>query len=185
MQAYNPHEQDIIAIGRHGVVQLAHHNIPVKTYYKLPVHDQNINVSPIVAEVRRYRSTTAYYQTYLSLGVQDVKRISLRAALAERMSGLIKNQETISERNYIFEPSVYDVIEHLESSMTGIALSQIILESKLAQYASRFRAMSAAHDKAKDSFGDLTGRLNRARRNQRDERLKEIINGVHKTRRLI
>ena len=59
-----------------------------------------------------------------------------------------EGDDIISERNYIFEPSSFAVVAHLERTMLEISLSQTILESKLAQYASRFRAMSAAKDLA-------------------------------------
>ncbi len=183
LKVYKPEQHDIIAIGRHGVVQLAHQGIKVNRYYKLPVRDMNINVTPIIQEVLRYRSTTAYYQTYVSLMIQDVKRISLKAAVTEKGKQVQEGEEVIDGHNYIFEPSMYDVIAHLEDSMLGIALSQVILESKLAQYASRFRAMSSAHNKATESADELRIRLNRARRNVSDERLKEIINGIQKGRR--
>ncbi len=59
--------------------------------------------------------------------------------------------------------------------MLGIMISQLILESKLAQYASRFRAMSAANDRAKESHDELRLLYNRAKRALNDERLKEIV----------
>ena len=59
-------------------------------------------------------------------------------------------------------------------------LSQVILESKLAQYASRFRAMSAASDKAKENHADLKLLFNRTKRALEDERLKEVVNGMRK-----
>jgi F0F1-type ATP synthase gamma subunit len=52
------------------------------------------------------------------------------------------------------------------------------LESKLAQYASRFRAMSAAKERATDTLGDVSLSYNRAKRHEKDERLKEVINGL-------
>ncbi len=88
----------------------------------------------------------------------------------------------ISEKNYIFEPSTYAVAAHLERSMIQIAISQLILESKLAQYASRFRAMSVSHDRADEAKSDLHLAYNRAHRAIKDERLKEIINGMKKAR---
>jgi F0F1-type ATP synthase gamma subunit len=114
--------------------------------------------------------------------VQDVKRIELSTAIKERGSASDKPDETISEDNYIFEPSTYTVAAHLERSMMQIAVSQLILESKLAQYASRFRAMSASHQRASESKGDLHLEYNRARRAIKDERLKEIINGIKKAK---
>ena len=64
--------------------------------------------------------------------------------------------------------------------MLNIALIQVILESKLAQYASRFQAMSEAHNRAKESVSELKMVYSRSIRNQKDERLKEIINGIKK-----
>ena len=66
--------------------------------------------------------------------------------------------------------------------MMQISISQLILESKLAQYASRFRAMSQSHQRAGESKAELHLEYNRARRNVKDERLKEIINGLKKAK---
>ena len=182
---YDEKKNDIIVIGHHGAIQLSQRGIGIKKYYKLPSKDRNINVLPVVAEVQKYRSSTVYYQTYVSLMVQDVKRISLQTAVQEE--GKAQEQaeddlpedsiakEIITEQNYIFEPSTFAVVDHLERSMLGIMVSQLILESKLAQYASRFRAMSAANDRAKDTHDDLRLLYNRAKRALNDERLKEIV----------
>lgn len=66
--------------------------------------------------------------------------------------------------------------------MMQIALSQVILESKLAQYASRFRAMSMAKDRAHQLHDSLTLLYNRTKRRTQDERLKEMTNGLRKMR---
>lgn len=177
---YKKEKHDIIVIGHHGAVQLAQNGVTFKKYFKLPEKDQNINVSPIVHEVQAYKNTTVFYQTYVSLMIQDVKRISLSNAVQELGRTVEKSDEVITEKNYIFEPSTYDVIDHLERSMLYISLSQVILESKLAQYASRFRAMSAAHSKADESRDDIHLLYNRTKRGVKDERLKEIVNGLRK-----
>ena len=104
----------------------------------------------------------------------------MSAAVRERGQTSEKSEDVISEATYIFEPTTFDVVSHLERSMMLIALSQVILESKLAQYASRFRAMSAAHDRSEEAKTDLHMQFNRAKRTLKDERLKEIINGLRK-----
>jgi F-type H+-transporting ATPase subunit gamma len=182
LKSYNPEKIDIITIGHHGAVQLAQRGVTYKKYFKLPSKDRNINVTPIVREVRQYRSTKIFYQEYVSLTTQDVKQIELSTAVKERGSVSDKPDEIISEENYIFEPSTYTVAAHLERSMMKIAISQLILESKLAQYASRFRAMSASHQRANETKNDLHLAYNRARRSVKDERLKEIINGIKKAK---
>lgn len=182
LKTYDKDKNEIIVIGHHGAIQLAQRGISYKKYFKLPTKDQNINVAPIIKEVQLYRNTSVFYQEYVSLMVQDVKRIELSNAVQQegRQSG--SPDEIISEANYIFEPSTYDVVDHLERSMMTIALSQLILDSKLAQYASRFRAMSASNQRANEAKGELHLDYNRARRAIKDERLKEIINGMKKAK---
>ena len=182
LMTYKPEQHDILVIGHHGAIQLAQRNIRFKKYFKLPTKDQNINVGPIIREVQLYNTTTVFYQEYVSLMVQDVRKIELSAAVTSEGKDIkSENKEYISLENYIFEPSSYDVVDHLESSMMRIALSQLILDSKLAQYASRFRAMSASHDRAEESTGDLKMSYNRSKRAIKDARLKEIINGLRKS----
>lgn len=177
---YKKDQHEIIVIGHHGALQLAQNGVHFLKYFKLPARDRNINVAPIIREVQQYRTTSVFYQSYVSLTNQQIKSISLSRAVESRGEDVTDSKEVISEETYIFEPSMYAVVDHLERSMMNIALSQVILESKLAQYASRFRAMSAAHTKSQELVDDFTWSLSRAKRSIKDERLKEITNGVKK-----
>ncbi len=178
MQTYQADKNDIIVIGHHGALQLAQRGVSYKKYFKLPVRDQNINVAPIINEIQTYRSTVVFYQEYVTLMVQDVKRIELINVVQQQGRKAAAKEDVISEANYIFEPSTYDLVDHLERSMLYIAVSQLILDSKLAQYASRFRAMTASHQRADEAESDLRLSFNRSRRALKDERLKEVINGL-------
>lgn len=182
LKNYSAEKNDVIVIGHHGAVMLAQRGIAFKKYFKLPAKDQDINVTPIIKYVQQYKKTTVYYQQYVSLMVQDIKKIELSTAVADIGKKSTGKKDIISEKNYIFEPSTYAVVGYLERSMLQIALSQLILDSKLAQYASRFRAMSASHQAADDQLGEATLRYNRTKRAIKDERLKEIINGLRKTK---
>ncbi|HSX24056.1 MAG TPA: FoF1 ATP synthase subunit gamma [Candidatus Saccharimonadales bacterium] len=178
LTTYDAAKHDIIVIGHHGAIQLVQRGVSYKKYFKLPTRDQNINVTPIIKEVQQYRLTSVFYQEYVSLMVQDVKRIELSSAVQTQGRRSDKPEEVISEVNYIFEPSTYEVVDHLERSMMHIAMSQLILDSKLAQYASRFRAMSTSSQRANEVKGELKLDYNRARRAVKDTRLKEIIGGL-------
>jgi ATP synthase F1 gamma subunit len=180
LSQFDPKKQDIIVIGHHGAIQLTQLGIPYKKYYKLPEKDKNINVDPLISHVKQYKNTSVFYQTYVSLMVQDVKRIDLKVAVQRQATNKQVSEEVISDTNYIFEPSTYAVVAHLESSMLQITLSQLILDSKLAQYASRFRAMSLANTRVNESLGLLKLAYYRSKRALADERLKEIIVSVKK-----
>jgi len=175
---YDAAKHDVLIIGHHGAMMLSQKGIPFIKSFKTPEHDLNINTSPIVVEVKKYKSTLVYYQRYNSLMSQSIESIHLSSVVTEMGNTVEAGKEVISEKNYIFEPNVYAVVGHLETSMMQISLSEVILESKLAQYASRFRAMSIAKERAKDTLGDVSLMYNRARRHEKDGRLMEVINGL-------
>ena len=180
LESYDKKKHDIVVIGHHGAMQLAQRGASFVKYFKLPKKDENINVTPIIRYVKKYRKTTVFYQEYVSLMVQDVRKIELSAAVQSQGQASTEADEIITSSNTIFEPSTFQVVDHLESSMMQIAISQLILDSKLAQYASRFRAMSASHTLAQETKDDLHLEYNRANRGIKDRRLKEIINGMRK-----
>lgn len=177
---YDASKNDVLIIGHHGAMMLGQKGIPFIKSFKTPEHDLNINTSPIVVEVKKYKSTLVYYQRYNSLMSQSIESIHLSSVVSEMGNAVEAGKEVISEKNYIFEPNVYAVVGHLETSMMQISLSEVILESKLAQYASRFRAMSIAKERAKDTLTDVSLMFNRAKRHEKDERLKEVINGLRR-----
>lgn len=182
-QTYDPAKNDVIVVGHHGAQQLAQRGIAYKHYFKMPSKDRNINVAPIVRLIQQYRTTKMFYQEYFSLMVQEVKSIEVSSAVSERgvaSKSTAADEEIISEETYIFEPSTYAVVAHLERSMIQIAVSQLILESKLAQYASRFRAMTLAHQRADQSKTELHTAYNQAHRAIKDERLKETVSVLKK-----
>lgn len=179
LQAYDASKNAIIVIGHHGAVLLDQKGVDYVRSFKTPDKDMNINTTPLINEVKKYVSTAVYFAQYQSLADQSIKRIQLSSAVLERGSQVAKDdKEIINEVNYIFEPNTHAVVDHLESSMMQITLNEVILESKLAQYASRYKAMSLAHDRAQTSYGDIATMYNRARRQEKDERLKEIVNGL-------
>jgi ATP synthase F1 gamma subunit len=179
-KVYDATKNDVLIIGHHGATMLAQKDIPFIRSFKTPEHDLNINTSPIVQEVSKYASTLVYYQRYNSLMSQSIESIHLNRVVMDMGNTVRAGEEVINEKTYIFEPNAYAVIGHLERSMMQISLSEVILESKLAQYASRFRAMSIAKDRAQETFGDVSLMFNRAKRHEKDERLKEVLNGLRK-----
>jgi ATP synthase F1 gamma subunit len=181
LKIYNASKHDVLIIGHHGATMLAQRGIPFIRSFKTPEHDLNINTGPVVAEVQKYNTTLVYFQRYNSLMSQSIESIHLSHVVMEMGNTVNAGGDIIDEKTYIFEPNVYAVVSHLERSMMQISLSQVILESKLAQYASRFKAMSIAKERAKDTLGDVTLMYNRAHRHEKDERLKEVLNGLRKT----
>lgn len=170
---------DVFVIGGHGAGLLAQQGITTKQSFVLPDVEKNLDVGPMAKVISKYEKATLYYQQYLSLTRQEVAQIDLFTAVSGLGKVSLKQEgEVISSHDYLFEPSQHDIIAYMESVMLEIALGQVILESKLAQYASRFNAMSAAKNKAKDMRGDVNMSLHRAKRAVGDERNKEILSAM-------
>jgi F-type H+-transporting ATPase subunit gamma len=178
MEAYDPETTELIVIGAHGATQLVQRGANIKRYFRLPDVDQAIDVSPIVSELIGYKMATVYFQRYVSLSVQEVAMIEL-VSRVKTLGADSTGIGVISPRDYLFEPNVEEIVHYLEAVMMEIALSQVILESRLAQYASRFTAMSAANQRAKQMETGMFNIYRRAKRGEADSRTKDIINSMN------
>lgn len=179
-EKYDPAKNDVVVIGRHGLLQMNQFKIPVTKFFNLPKHDV-VNVEPLVAEVKKYKSTRVFYENYVSLTSQSVRSIDVQSVIeAKGRDAEIEDKDLITEATYIFEPTPYAVLAHMETSMLRLTLSHLIYDSRLAQTASRFRAMSAAKERAVGAKADLHMEYNKAKRGMVDQRLKEVIAGLKK-----
>lgn len=182
MQAeYNPADTDIVVLGSHGASQLTQRGIPYVHFFQVPETDRYIDVSPVIDAVRPYEKITVYYEEYLSLGQQEVRSINLVTHIQEMSEDA--TEDVITDADTIFEPSLDEIADEMESSMMSLALSQTILQSGLAQAASRFNAMTVAEDRAGELLGEYKLEYHRAKRSESDRRLREVLVGIKKKRR--
>lgn len=180
VEAYRKLEKvDVIVLGAHGASQLEQQGIPVEQMFHLPDSDVQFSVTDMIGTLEAYDQITVFYQTYESLRVQRVGRIELVTAvreMSEQVDGKTDDSdEIVSSEDYILEPGITEIADYLESLMMGVALYQVLMESKLAQYASRFNAMNAAKHRAREMGSEYSLLYHRAKRSEGDERLKEIM----------
>ena len=184
IERYDENKNDVLVIGHHGALKLKQANIFYTYYFDLPEKDY-INVDPLMDITRRYAKSRIFYQNYISLSQQEIKDVDLSEVVSSK--GRVADMSTVddnlvSEKNYIFEPSSYRVAAYLENSILRLTISQFIYDSRLAQVASRFKAMSAAKERSVDTASQLHTEFNRAKRSQVDTRLKESLAGLKKIR---
>lgn len=184
VERYDEVKNDVLVIGHHGAIKLKQAHIDHTYYFDLPEHDY-INVDPLMDITRRYAKSRIYYQNYISLSQQEIKDVDLSEVVSSK--GRVADMATVSdtmvtEKSYIFEPSAYAVAAYLEESILRLTISQFIYDSRLAQVASRFKAMSAAKERSIENAATLHTEYNRSKRNQVDTRLKESLAGLKKIR---
>lgn len=184
MDYFDDDKHDVLVIGRHGAQKLKQAQVDYDFYFDLPESDY-INVDPLMDIIKKYRGSRIFYQNYVSLGRQDIKSVDLSEVVSSK--GRVADLSTVSddlitEKTYIFEPNSFQVAAYLESSILRLTISQFIYDSRLAQVASRFKAMSAAKERSIERANELRLEYNRAKRNQVDTRLKESLAGLKKIR---
>jgi ATP synthase F1 gamma subunit len=168
---------EFMIIGSHGLTRMHQHGIKITHAFTLPATDINFSVGDIIDAFEHYDQISVFYQTYESLRSQKIERIELLTAVRELGEG-VGEDEVVSSRDYIFEPSIAEIATYMESVMMGVALIQILMESKLSGYAARFNNMSRAKQRARDLVGEMQQDYYRTKRNERDERLQEIMKVV-------
>lgn len=181
-QKYDAKTTDIVVLGSHGATQLTQRGIPYIRFFQVPESDRYIDVSPVIETVLGYSHIIVFYEEYVSLGVQNIQSIDLVSSMKEMSEDV--NEDTMTAEDTIFEPGLDEIADQMEMSMMTLALSQTILESSLAQAASRFNAMSVAKKRAGDILGEYTLEFHRAKRAESDRRLREVLIGIKKKRRL-
>lgn len=183
-ERYDESEHDVLVIGQHGALKLRQAHMHYDYYFDLPDQDY-INVDPLMDIIKKYARSRIFYQNYVSLGQQTIESVDLSDVVSSK--GRVADIDTVgddvvTEKTYIFEPSSYSVAAYLESSILRLTISQFIYNSRLAQVASRFKAMSAAKDRSMETAEELRVEYNRSKRNQVDTRLKESLAGLKKIR---
>jgi len=179
MKDYDKETTDIVVLGSHGANQLAQRGISYSRFFQVPETDTYIDVTPVVESILPYASVVIYYEEYISLGVQEIKTIDLMSTM-RAMSDGTDGEDTMTSIDTIFEPSLEEIANQMEMTMMNLALSQTILESSLAQAASRFNAMALAKKQANEMLTKYLLEFHRAKRAESDRQLREVMLSLKK-----
>jgi F-type H+-transporting ATPase subunit gamma len=89
----------------------------------------------------------------------------------------IERREAKTNKEYIFDPSIEDVLRSLLPKSLNIKIYQSLLENTASEHSARMTAMQNASDNAKDILDELTLDYNRVRQSIITQELTEIIGG--------
>ena len=181
VQNYNPNNTDIVVLGSHGANQLAQRGIHYERFFQVPESDQYIDVSPVIEAVYPYSKIVVYYEEYVSLGVQEIRTIDLISHIKSMSEEA--DEDIMTAQDTIFEPTLDVIADQMEMTMMTLALSEAILESSLAQAASRFNAMAVAKKRAMDLLLDYKLEFHRAKRSESDRRMREVMTSLKKKKK--
>jgi F-type H+-transporting ATPase subunit gamma len=175
LQDFDNSTTDIVVLGSHGANQLKQGGIPFVRYFKIPESDNYIDVTPVIGAISSYAKITVYYEEYVSLGVQGIKKIDLISSIRSMSDMVEPGEDIMTADDTIFEPSLEEIADLMETEMMTLAFSQAIFESTLAQDASRFNAMAVAKKRAMELVDLFKLEFHRAKRSEADRRSREVM----------
>lgn len=181
LKDYDKSNTDIVVLGSHGAGQLQQKGIPYVGFFKVPETDRFIDVTPVIDMISHYSKIVVYYEEYVSLGVQDIKTIDLMTTLKDMSADA--EEDVMTAADTIFEPSIEEIADKMETTMMTLALHQAVLESSLAQAASRFNAMAVAKKLAYELLLHTQLEFHRAKRGEGDRRMREVMVSIKKRRK--
>lgn len=116
------------------------------TYFDLP--DFNIHAShlaPIIRHIVKYDEIHLYYGRFQNVVVQEPIMVTISSKID------LKDSEGHGEvHDYLFEPSIEDILAFFEGEIFSSVFQQSINESQLAKLASRISAMNRASNKIEE-----------------------------------
>lgn len=157
---------DYFVIGKHGAKILRARGITPKALFPLPDISKPFHVLDIIEQTKQYKDTIVYFEQFINLDKQQVQVFELISSVTRLSEIEASSGDTalLFASDYLFEPSLKEVVEYLESMMCATALTELILESRLAQLASRFNAMNIASSSAEDKKTILKTQYKRYKR---------------------
>jgi F-type H+-transporting ATPase subunit gamma len=161
---------DLVVIGKKGVSILTSKGRKLLIGFDSPDITKPIDVSPLSDLVKKYKNAFCIYQTFISINNQKITKTNLIPS-----SNVNRKESSINLEDFILEPSYLEIMEYLESVILNISLTQIIFESRLSEYANRFKTTTIINDRAKEALKALNLKYNSAKRRMKDEALRQQI----------
>jgi F-type H+-transporting ATPase subunit gamma len=175
-------EVDIIAVGKKGRDFLTFRQFSLReTYLDLFIRQVTYAQAKEIAEKlftayeqEDYRQVLVVYNRFRSAMVQQVTILRLLPLSA------LDDVEADPEEpfDYIYEPSVPQVLNHLLRKQIEVQLFQAFLESYAGEHGARMTAMDSATENASEMIANLTLTYNRARQAAITKELIEVVSGA-------
>ena len=149
---------DLVIVGREGKSFYDDSGVK-KPYAYFEIPDTNITLDilkPLIDSIIPYKKVTIFYGKFANIITQEPVKTSLTGDMQD-------DKGDKPHEDYLFEPSVENIMEFFESQIFSMLLNQTVNEGKLARFASRIKAMEFAQNNLQKQLDWLIGRQRRLR----------------------
>ncbi len=171
---------DFLVIGKQGGKILRSYQMPssadVNHLFDELTFEQVSRVAQMVMDgfvSGKYDRVELVYNKFINAAVQE--------QVNEQFLPVLPNAEDLKKRmnlDYIFEPSLENIVEELIPRSLKIQFYKALLDSHAAEHGARMTAMHKATDNATDLINELTLNFNKARQAAITNAILEVTNGA-------
>lgn len=149
------------------------------------------NVAHVADEIiKRYLdgafdSVYLVYNEFKSAIQQKViveRLVPISVEVPEGVAGILRLSDEDKWRNYLFEPSLSEILSEIVPRHFRMQFFRAVLESVASEHGSRMSAMENATQNASEMIDSLTLQYNKARQASITKELMEIVGGVEAMR---
>lgn len=185
-------EVEIMAIGKKTINYFKKKNFHIRAeFLEVEDYEKFEKVKPLAALLFKYYRE-GEYQKILLYGThyfnpffqvpRKIQVLPLKKAVFAEMLEKLAGESVVEKRcEYIFEPSLKEIIEQLVLRLIEFEIYHAILEANASEHASRMMAMKRAMDNAKEIIKDLTLEYNKSRQAQITAEVCEITSAKEAT----
>lgn len=168
---------DVVIVGREG--KKFYENLGIKkafTYLELPDLTVSLDMlKPLINIILGYQTATIFYGKFSNIISQQAVTSSLTGDMP--VTNTTSSAIPKIKEDFLFEPTVEQVMEFFESQILSMLLSQTVSEGKLARFASRIKAMESAQTNLLKQLGILNRQSKRLRSMEINKKQLQLFAG--------
>ncbi|MEI7579616.1 MAG: ATP synthase F1 subunit gamma [bacterium] len=141
-------------------------------------------LTPIFSLLTEKFAVSAYDEIYLvythfinTIDQQAVTKKLLPLSLAEIMAEADQHQEKNAKKDFVFEPDINSILDHLLPEYFQTQIYTAVLEAAASEHSARMVAMKSATDNAIELEKELTLKYNRSRQSAITQEIIEVVSG--------
>ena len=168
-----------MTIGKQGEKYLKSHNMPVATHANEIFDSLTFEQASVLAQ-NLMNDFAGNKFDRIELVYNEFKNAAMQVCTAEQFLPVQEdpNVERNVNYNYIFEPSMDEIVNEMIPRSLKIQFFKTLLDSYAAEHGARMTAMHKATDNASDLINELTLTFNKARQAAITNAIIEVTNGA-------
>jgi F0F1-type ATP synthase gamma subunit len=145
-------------------------------YFDVPDTGFSIElIRPALAYLNTYSKIIVYYGKFNNILSQDAVSEDISSDVSEGISEGLTTEK--SKVDFIFEPSLEDVLDFFETQIFSLMFNQKLHEASLARFASRVKSMELSQNNITEQLKKLRQRQKRLREMELNKKQLQMLSG--------